>query len=173
MSRQPGDRSSSDDGPDRSAIEAVVSGLERAWAAGDSQAWVSYFAEDADFTGWFGLYLGGRDAIAAVHRQIFESFYKSTELRLEVRGLRFLRPDVAVVHFDGRVVGRGERSTEYLQFVPVAVMTEADGRWRVAAFHNAKNTVLDGREGARDLHPAGRHFQPREVADRPGCVPGR
>jgi uncharacterized protein (TIGR02246 family) len=101
----PVDRRSSNDVQDRPAVEAVVSGLERAWAAGNGQVWASYFAEDADFTAWFGLYLRGRDAIAAAHQQIFDSFYKSTKLRFDVRDLRFLRPDVAVVHFDGRVVG--------------------------------------------------------------------
>jgi uncharacterized protein (TIGR02246 family) len=94
MSMQPVDRRSPDDVQDRSAIEAVVSELERVWAAGNGQAWASYFAEDVDFTVWFGLYLRSRDAIAAAHQEIFDSFYKSTKLRLDVRDLRFLRPDL-------------------------------------------------------------------------------
>jgi hypothetical protein len=49
----------SDEAQDRAAIQAVVAGL--------AEAWGSYFAEDADFTAWFGLYLKGRDAIAASH----------------------------------------------------------------------------------------------------------
>jgi uncharacterized protein (TIGR02246 family) len=137
------DRRSSNDVQDRSAVEAVVSGLERAWTAGNGQAWASYFAEDADFTVWFRLYLRGRDAIAAVHQEIFDSFYKNTKLRLDVPDLRFLRPDVAVVHFDGRIVGPGEQLPEQPQFVPVAVMTKEDGLWRVAVLHNTKNTVAE------------------------------
>jgi uncharacterized protein (TIGR02246 family) len=134
-------RRASDDAHDKSAIAAVVSGLEHAWAAGDGQTWASYFAEDADFTVWFGLYLRSCEAIADVHQEIFDSFYKSTKLRLHVRNLRFLRPDVAVVHFDGMIVGPGDESPEQPQFVPVAVMTKEDGRWRVAVLHNTKNTV--------------------------------
>jgi uncharacterized protein (TIGR02246 family) len=126
---------------DNSAIAAVISGLERAWAAGNGQKWASYFAEDAYFTAWFGLYLRGGEAIADVHQEIFGSFYKSTELRLDVRDVRFLRADVAVVHLDGRVVGPGEHSPEQPQFVPVAVMTKEKGCWRVAVFHNTKNSV--------------------------------
>lgn len=76
-------------------------------------------------------------------QQIFDSFYKSIKLRLDVRDLRFLRPDVAVVHFDGRVVGPGEQLPEQPQFVLVAVMTKEDGLWRVAVFHNTKSTVAE------------------------------
>jgi uncharacterized protein (TIGR02246 family) len=137
----------------RSAIAAVVLGLEDAWAAGDGQTWASYFAEDADFTVWFGLYLRGREAIADVHQEIFDSFYKSTKLRLHVRDLRFLRPDVAVVHFDGRIMGTARQSPEQPKFVPVAIMTKEDGRWRVAVFHNTKDTVDEqlGNAGVRNL----------------------
>jgi uncharacterized protein (TIGR02246 family) len=125
----------------RSAIAAVVLGLEDAWAAGDGQSWASFFAQDADFTAWFGLYLRGYEAIADVHQEIFHSFYKGTKLRLHVRDLRFLRSDIAVVHFDGRIMGIAEQSPEQPKFAPVAVMTKEDGRWRVAVFHNTKDTV--------------------------------
>src|SRR5262245_8163460 len=129
------------DGQDRSAIADVVSGLEHAWAAGDASKWASYFAEDAGFTAWFGLYLRGCEAIADVYRESFESFYKSTKLRLDVRDLRFLRPDVAVLHLDGVVVGPRDESSGQAHFVPVAIMAKEDGRWQIAVFHNTKDTV--------------------------------
>jgi uncharacterized protein (TIGR02246 family) len=143
MDMGPVNRGSFDDVHDRSALAAVVSGLERAWAAGNGQLWGSYFAEDSDFTVWFGLHLRGRDANAAIHQEVFDSFYEGTKLRLDVRDLRFLRPDVAVVHFDARIVGPGEQLPEQPQFVPVAVMTKEDEVWRIAVFHNTKNTVAE------------------------------
>jgi uncharacterized protein (TIGR02246 family) len=141
MRVQAAGRRLSGDVQDRSAIATVVSGLEHAWAAGNGQAWASYFAEDADFTVWFGLYLHGSDAIFDVHQEIFDSCYKSSKLRLDVRALRFLRPDVAVVQLNGRILGPGDQSPEELQFVSAAVMTKEDGCWRVALFHNTKDTV--------------------------------
>jgi uncharacterized protein (TIGR02246 family) len=131
----------SHDEQDRSAIADVVSGLECAWAAGDRQTWASFFAEDADFTTWFGLYVRGGEAIADVYQEIFDAFYKSSKLRLHVRHLRFLRPDVAVAQFEGTIVGSGEQPRAYPRFVPVAIMTKEDGRWRVAVFHNTKDTA--------------------------------
>ena len=131
----------SDDEQDRSAIADVVSRLECAWAAGNGQMWASYFAEDADLTTWFGLYVRGWEAIADLHQEVFDSFHKSSKLRLHVRNLRFLRPDVAVAHLEGTIVGPGEQSAAHPQFVPVAVMTKEDGRWRVAVLHNTKDTA--------------------------------
>src|SRR5215510_10439758 len=141
MSMQAAGRCVSDYMQDKSAISAVVSGLEHAWAAGDGQAWASYFAEDADFTVWFGLYLRGPEAIADVHQEIFDSCYRNTKLRLHIRDLRFLRPDIAVVHFDGRIAGAAGQSPEQPKFVPVAIMTKEDGHWRIAVFHNTKETM--------------------------------
>ncbi|MCI0330014.1 MAG: SgcJ/EcaC family oxidoreductase [candidate division Zixibacteria bacterium] len=125
------------------AIEAIVSGMEQAWAKGDGQAWAGHFAANADFTVWFGLYLSGRDSIAAAHQQIFDSFYRNTKLRLEVRDLRFLRPDVAVVHLNGWVANQGEEFSEQPHIVPVAILTKDGGQWRIAVFHNTKNTVQE------------------------------
>jgi len=130
-----------DDDEDRSAIADVVSGLERAWAAGDAGTWASFFAADADFTAWFGLYLHGCEAITDVHQEIFDTSCKHTKLRLDVRGLRFLRPDVAVLHFAGTVTGPGDDAPAQAQFAPVAVMAKEDGRWHVAVFHNTKDSV--------------------------------
>jgi hypothetical protein len=47
-----------------------------------------------------------------MHQEIFDSFYKSTKLRVDIRDLRLFRPDVVVVHFDGRVVDPGETLSE-------------------------------------------------------------
>jgi uncharacterized protein (TIGR02246 family) len=124
-----------DEAQDRLAIQAVLAGLAEAWAKGDGRAWGSYFTEDADFTAWFGLYLKGRDAIAASHQH--------TKARLEIRSLRFLRPDVAVVHLNGSVVGEGEELPAEPHVVPVAVLTKESGSWRLAVFQNTKNSMSE------------------------------
>jgi uncharacterized protein (TIGR02246 family) len=131
----------SDDEQDRSAIADVVSGLEHAWAVGDGRTWASYFAEDADLTTWFGLYLRGCEAIADVHQEVFDTFRKSTKLRLHVRELRFLRPDVAVLHLNGTVIGSGDESSEQARYVLVAIMTKEDGCWRIVVFHGTRDAV--------------------------------
>src|SRR4029077_13387198 len=139
-----------DEAQDRVAIQAVMAGLAEAWGKGDGQAWGSYFAEDADFTAWFGLYLNGREAIAASHQQIFDTSYKNTNVRLEIRSLRFLRPDVALVHLNGSIVGGGEGLPDEPHAVPVAILTKESGSWRVAVFQNTRNSMSEIR-GTGDI----------------------
>lgn len=121
---------------DEKAIRAVIASLTDAWAAGDARAWARAFTEDADFTVWNGLYQKGREAIERGHAQIFSTFYKDTKLRYVVRGIRFLRDEVAVVHVDASLVKKGEDFPASPQAVPVLIMVKDKGQWRVAVFHN-------------------------------------
>lgn len=121
---------------DEKAIRAVIASLTDAWTAGDAQAWARAFTEDADFTVWNGLYQKGRGAIERGHAQIFGTFYKDTKLRYIVRGIRFLRDEVAVVHVDASLVKKGEDFPASPQAVPVLIMVKDKGQWRVAVFHN-------------------------------------
>ena len=132
---------------DETAIRSVVAGLTQAWTDGDGEAWGSAFADDADFTVWFGLPIAGRDEIARGHAFIFDSVYAGTTYHLNVRGIRFLGPDVAVVHLEGRVASEGAPLPENPDSVPLAVMArEADG-WKIVAFQNTPHLIdeLGGR----------------------------
>lgn len=123
---------------DEAAIRAVIDQLPRAWAAGDGEAFASVFAEDADFTVWNGIFEKGRGEIAAGHQQIFDTFYKDTKLGVEIRSVRFLREDVAVVHAEGRVFKGEEDYAAAPLAVPVCVLVKDEGRWRIAVFHNTR-----------------------------------
>lgn len=126
---------------DEAAIRAVVAGLTEAWAAGDGEAWGAAFAEDADFTVWFGLSLAGREEIAQGHGYIFDSIYAGTTFHLDVRKIRFLGPDAAAVHLEGRVTGEGEAMPEEPDAVPLAVMARGERGWEIVAFQNTPYVV--------------------------------
>lgn len=123
---------------DEADIRKVVQALADAWTAGDGKAFAAPFAEDADFTVWTGLYVKGRPAIAQGHEQIFSTVYKGTKLKLEPRSIRFLRPDVAVVHADGAVVPTAQEFPAKPDVVPVLILTKDQGRWQVSVFQNTK-----------------------------------
>ena len=56
------------------------------------------FAKDTDYFVINGMYIKGGATIESAHQRIFDTVYKVTTLSLTVKQIRFLRPDVAVVH---------------------------------------------------------------------------
>ena len=108
---------------DRKAeILGVISGLTEAWREGDGEAWADAFAEDADFTVWFGMSLKGKEQIAWGHQLIFDSFYADTMFELDAKQIRFLGDDVAIVHLQGSVIAAGQEPPSEPDAVPIAVL---------------------------------------------------
>jgi uncharacterized protein (TIGR02246 family) len=123
---------------DEAAIRTIIAGLADAWTRGDGEAFGKSFAADADFTVWHGLYVKGRDAIAHGHAQIFSTIYKGTKLQINVRSIRFLRDDIAIVHTEASVVKKEEAFPSTPVAVPVLVLSKEKGRWQIAVFQNTK-----------------------------------
>lgn len=125
---------------DVASIEAVVTRLEEAWTAGNGEAWGREFTEDADFTVWFGPRVKGREAIAQGHKRIFDDIYRNTRVEMEVAGIRFLTPDIALVDIDGWVTNASEtRAARDAEVHPLIVMARSDSGWKVEAFQNTPN----------------------------------
>jgi uncharacterized protein (TIGR02246 family) len=123
---------------DEAGIKALVANLANAWTKGDAKVWGEQFAEDADFTVWTGTYVKGRDAITRGHEELFKTIYPGTKQRLDVRSIRFLRNDVAVVHVEGYVVKKEEEFPSTPQVVPVLILTKEKGQWKIAVFQNTR-----------------------------------
>ena len=123
---------------DEAAIRAIIVSLSDAWTKGDAQLWGKQFAEDADFTAWMGAYVKGREVITSEHGRIFQTIYKGTKLRMNVRSIRFLRKDVAVVLAEGSVVKKEEEFPSTPQVVPAIILTKEKGQWQIVVFQNTR-----------------------------------
>ena len=126
-------------------ILAVIGGLTEAWRAGSGEAWADAFAEDADFTVWFGLRLKGKKEIAWGHQLIFDSFYANTVFELEAKQFRFLGDDVAIVHLQGSVLKPGEEPPAEPDAVPIAILNRVDNVWKIVTFQNTPFVVNEFR----------------------------
>src|ERR1044072_205525 len=93
---------------DEAAVRALTRRCVEGWNKGSGEAFAAQFAEDADYVVVNGNYLKGRQQIASGHQQIFDTFYKGTRLWIEVKSVRFIRPDVALMHSVSRVLKPGE-----------------------------------------------------------------
>lgn len=119
---------------DEAALRANVKQLETGWNTKSGEAFAKPFAEDADYVIINGMYIKGRDVIAKSHQQIFDTIFKDTTITLSVKQIRYLRPDVAVVHVSGH---RDSPTKELVEDAMITfVMTKEKDGWVIAAFQN-------------------------------------
>jgi uncharacterized protein (TIGR02246 family) len=104
--------SSSSRSADEDAIRALYQQLLDGWNKGSGEAFAAPFAEDADLVGFDGTQLKGRQEIASFHQQLFDTFVKGSRLIGKVRSVRFLTPDVAVMHAVGGTIMAGQSDIE-------------------------------------------------------------
>lgn len=119
------------------AVEAVLDGLVAAWGRNDAAAYGELFTEDASYVTFVGTAYQGRRDIVEGHRALFANFLKGTKLADEILDIRFPGPDVAVVVGRGDTY-KGKRPIRLGKVQTYTMVREADGRWRVSAFHNTQ-----------------------------------
>jgi uncharacterized protein (TIGR02246 family) len=116
------------------------------WNRGDGHAYAAFYTEDSDYVAFDGRRLQGRSANAELHQALFDGFFlRGSRIEGDVDSVRFVTPDVAIVHSSGGVrlrwqkrLAPGRRSSQTL------VAVRRDGDWRFAAFHNTRIQPTSG-----------------------------
>jgi uncharacterized protein (TIGR02246 family) len=121
---------------DEAAIRANVEQLAKGWNAKSGAEFAKPFAEDSDYVVINGMHVKGRAANAEGHQGIFDTIYKNSTLSVSVEQIRFLRPDVAVVHVRSALSVTRENSTQTGNGRITLVMTKNKDKWEIAAFQN-------------------------------------
>lgn len=124
---------------DEAGVRALMQRLYEAWGEGDADAFAALFTEDADYVTFDGSLSKGRQSIADIHRPLFEGFMKGSRLAGQVTTVRFLAPDVALVHSKGAVLRKSQRrpSRRALSVQTNVVVKQGD-RWLITAFQNTR-----------------------------------
>jgi len=117
-------------------IAQLVKTMEEGWAKKDGALFAKPFAENADYVVVNGTHLKGRMAIDKGHQAIFDSFYKDTYIKITTQSIRYLRPDIALVHIAGNLSGtsNGEK-LDRNSMITIIAEKGAHG-WQIAAFQN-------------------------------------
>lgn len=121
---------------DEASLRQIVQQVQDAWNAHDGKAFAAPFATDADYVVVNGMKIKGREDIEKGHTQIFTTIYKDSHNVGTVKSVRFLRPDVAVVHVEWNLewsMGGEKRKNTAMNTM---ILTKDGGKWSIAAFHN-------------------------------------
>jgi uncharacterized protein (TIGR02246 family) len=97
------------------------------------------FSDDALFIGFDGSVTRGRDQIASTHQDVFDRWMQGTRLVEEHTEVRFVDPDVAIVHTLGGTVmpGRSEPTPERDSIQTLVAVRDASG-WSFVSFQNTR-----------------------------------
>jgi uncharacterized protein (TIGR02246 family) len=136
--------------PDEDAIRAIELRFNAAWDAHDPEALAEPLVDDAQFItvngAWTTSRAGFRDLMQRLHGATGP--YRSSTRRTPELHVRFLAPDVAIMHsrfwIDGEVL-HDALSQPSRESVGLRVLRKIDGRWRIVATQNT------------DVRPGRRH----------------
>lgn len=124
---------------EETAILKLVVALEARWNAGDGTGYADLFTEDADYVAFNGAHAKGRFENARNHQQLFDTWLKDSVLEGEIKDLRFLTPEVALLHLVGNVRLRWQRTPNPARdSIATLIAVKGNGEWRFAAFHNTR-----------------------------------
>jgi uncharacterized protein (TIGR02246 family) len=154
---------------DDQSITQLFERMCAAWTAGDATAYGDCFTAQADYVSFDGARAEGRAPMVAAHDALFRGVLAGSALVGEVESIRYVQPDVAVVHASGAVLmpWRTRLPKRRLSRQTLVAVRTADG-WRFEALQNTR--VRPVRIPAPDSFPARASHLMTRAARRAGLV---
>lgn len=122
---------------DAAAVRDLFRQLLDGWNGGSGDAFAAPFQTEADFIAFDGSHVKGRAEIAAVHQELFDKWLKGSRLVAEIKSIRFLSSEVALLHATGDTVLSGrDRPSKVRDSIQTLVAVKEGTDWKFAAFHN-------------------------------------
>jgi uncharacterized protein (TIGR02246 family) len=121
--------------------ETIRTAMEDQWAAWNSGHMVrdGDFTPDCDYVTFDGTELHGLEENRRAHDQFGRGALRGSVLTGKVRRVRFITPDVAVVHSTGNLRLRFHRRPKPgRDSVQTTVMRKTADGWRIEAFQNTR-----------------------------------
>lgn len=124
---------------DEQVLKNLIRTVSDTWNIGDGKAYGTCFTEDCDYVTFNGQHLKGRGNVAEVHQELFDGVLKGSEMHHDVKDIRFITPDTAIVHVLGAIQLRWQkRAPKGRESINTNVAIKRDGEWKITAFHNCR-----------------------------------
>jgi uncharacterized protein (TIGR02246 family) len=123
------------------AIESQINAFITSWNKHDFSDMNNYVAEDCDFVNIVGMHWKGREEIQYAHQTYHDQFFKKTTMEKQSITIRFLNPDIAVVHLnwhigafdapDGSIRGNNDDLATF-------IFIKTNSKWLLTAAENVE-----------------------------------
>lgn len=124
------------DAADEQSIRELFQRLLDSWS--DGTAYAANFTQESDYVAFDGTHYKGREENAAVHQQLFNTWLKGTRLTGQIERIRFLHPEIAIVHATGGMLMTQQSTQAKRPSIQTLVAVKQEGRWQFTAFHNSR-----------------------------------
>lgn len=126
---------------DETAIKGVLEGVYQAWDAGDADAFVADYRDDATAI-LPGSYRRSKEVVRENMAVGFASYLKGSTSIDKLDSIRFLGESAAVVVSETGIKFPGESEVPAERIVYATwVLEKRDGAWLVVAYHNSPAVV--------------------------------
>jgi uncharacterized protein (TIGR02246 family) len=129
---------------DEEAVRKLPQEFCEAWAKHDGHALAKIMAEDVDFVTVATTYLHGRTDFETFHVRLLSGRFKDSTISVLKTTTRFLRPDMAVVHWSWRIEGdkNADGTPRQPRYGMMTLVAEKKvGNWQVIVGQNT-NAIL-------------------------------
>jgi uncharacterized protein (TIGR02246 family) len=129
---------------DEEALRKLPQAFSDAWAKHDGRELAKIMADDVDFVTVATTYLHGRPDFETFHVRLLSGRFKESTLTPLQTTVRFLRPDMAVVHWSWKIEGdkNPDGSARPPRFGMMTLVAERrSGTWLVVVGQNT-NAIL-------------------------------
>lgn len=118
-----------------SSLRAAFEGAEAAWNRGDADHFGVFFTEDATYIGRGGHVFVGRGAIRDGHAEAFAGPFRGSRIKFRPMHIRFLNPELAIVHLDVTTVQADGSDTHA---VTTGLMQRTPDGWQMLTAHTSQ-----------------------------------
>lgn len=130
---------------DEDAVRKLPQAFCDAWAKHDGHELAKLMAEDVDFVTVATTYLHGRADFEKFHSRLLSGRFKDSAITVLQSAVRFLHPDMAVVHWSWKIEGDRSFDGTLRQGPRFGMMTmvaeKRNGNWLVVVAQNT-NAIL-------------------------------
>jgi uncharacterized protein (TIGR02246 family) len=125
---------------DEQLIRAKADSMKLMFQAPSRELFESLFTKDCDYVTFMGQHLKGIDENLEVHQKLAGAwFFRGAELVSDIKQIKFLSADVAVVIAEGAIKFRWQKSVKRDRMsINTNVFVKTDGEWKLASFQNTR-----------------------------------
>ena len=124
---------------DEASVHAVPNAFCAAWANHSGHQLAQIMSDDVDFVNVGGDWLHGRHDFEVYHTRLLSGVFSKSNLKPVDTSVRFIRPDLAVLHWSWVVVGDGEedpKTHKPRRSIFTMLAEKRNGVWQVIVSQN-------------------------------------